>query len=81
MSKPNRPGRPTGSGAQLPAIVRTRSSRSQRALLGAVRIEVTLDKATHDTVLALMHHWGCATKKEVIERAIQATASAVFKID
>ena len=81
MTQPNRPGRPAGSGAQLPAIARTRSSRFQRAQLGAVRIEVTMDKATHDAVLALMHHWGCATKKEVIERAIQAMASTVFKVD
>jgi hypothetical protein len=78
-SKEPRPGRPAGSGAQLPAIARTRASRSQRAQRGAVRIEVTLDKTTHDAVLALMQHWGCTTKKEVVERAIQAAASTVFK--
>lgn len=80
MTKSNdsRPGRPAGSGAQLPAIARTRASRSQRAQLGAVRIEVTLDKMTHDAVLLLMQHWKCATKKEVIERTIQAAASTIF---
>ena len=80
-SQSNRPGRPAGSGAQLPAIARTRASRTQRALLGAVRIEVTVDKTTHDAVLALMRHWGCTTKKEVIGRAIQAAASTAFKLE
>ena len=73
-----RPGRPAGSGAQLPAIVRTRASRLQRAQDGAVRLDVTLDPSTHASLLDLMQHWGCATKKEVIERAIQATANTIF---
>ena len=79
MQQPNKsPGRPAGSGAQLPSIARTRASRAQRAKLGAVRIEVTLDKTTHEAVLALMQHWGCTTKKETLERAIQAAAGTVF---
>ena len=78
-STSTRAGRPAGSGAQLPAIARTRASRSQRAQRGAVRIEVTLDKTTHEAVLSLMQHWGCVTKKEVLERAIQAAADTIFK--
>ena len=65
-----RVGRPLGSGAQLPAIARTRASRTDRAKQGAVRIETTLEKTTYDALLALMEHWGCTTKKEVVERAI-----------
>ena len=80
-SSPDLPrvGRPVGSGAQLPAVARTRASRTDRAKQGAVRIEVTLDKTTHDAVLALMEHWSCTTKKEVVERAIQAAASTIFQ--
>ena len=76
-----RSGRPAGSGAQLPAITRTRNSRSQRAQLGAVRLEVTLDQSTHDALLSLLQHWHCSTKKETLERAIQAAASTIFKVD
>ena len=76
-----RVGRPAGSGKQLPAVVRTRNSRSQRAQLGAVRLEVTLDQSTHDALLSLLQHWHCSTKKETLERAIQAAASTIFKVD
>ena len=76
-----RVGRPAGSGKQLPAVVRTRASRADRADQGAVRIDVTLDNATHDAVLSLMQHWHCSTKKETLERAIQAAASTIFKVD
>jgi hypothetical protein len=73
-----RVGRPTGSGAQQPAIVRTRTSREQRACAGAVCVEATLDPTTHQALLSLMQHWNCTTKKETIERAIQAAAGTVF---
>jgi hypothetical protein len=47
----------------------------------AVRIKVTLDKTTHEAVLALMHLGVVVLKKEVVERAIQAAACTIFKVD
>lgn len=75
----SRPGRPSGSGAQLPAIARTRASRAKRSEAGHVRLDVSLDQSTYAALSALMQHWGCTTKKETIEKAILAAATTIFK--
>lgn len=77
MENLNKVGRPAGSGAQLPAGVRAKQSRQERLQGGAVRMEVTLSADTMAGVNQLVEHWGCRSKKEAVERAIEIAVSAV----
>lgn len=65
-----RPGRPTGSGAQLPPVERNRQSRERRAAGGGARLDVMLDPASTEKLTRLMEQWNCGTKKEAVERAL-----------
>ena len=71
-------GRPVGSGAQLPAIERTRASRSKRAETGAIRLDLTLDTPESRAALTeLMTHWKCKSRKEAVERALLAAVTTI----
>lgn len=65
-----RPGRPAGSGEQLPPTERSRQSRQNRAAQGATRLDFYLDPAQADQLTELMQHWDLNTKKETVQRAL-----------
>jgi hypothetical protein len=65
-----RPGRPAGSGEQLPPIERSRQSRQNRAAQGATRLDFYLDPAHSDQLAQLMAHWDLDTRKEAVQRAL-----------
>ena len=64
------PGRPAGSGAQLPGAARTKKSRDERAASGAVRGDFSLDRDNADKLGQLMELWRCPNRKEAIQQAI-----------
>lgn len=70
MPNKSSPGRPAGSGAQLPDAERARKSRSQRAAAGATRLDFSLDAQHSEQLAALVMQWQCKSRKEAIERAI-----------
>lgn len=71
MDEPKRrPGRPAGSGAQLPPIERNRESRRRQAAQGAPRLDFFLDPAHAAQLAELMEHWGLNTRKDAVQRAL-----------
>lgn len=71
------PGRPEGSGEQLPAVERIRRSRAKRAAAGAVRFDLTLDADHSDKLARLMQQWNCKTRKEAIEHALSIVCETI----
>jgi hypothetical protein len=74
-----RPGRPAGSGAQLPPVERNRRSRQNRAAEGATRLDFYLDPANAAQLAELMEHWDLNTKKDVVQRALDIVHQTVAK--
>jgi hypothetical protein len=74
-----RPGRPVGSGEQLPPTERSRQSRQNRAANGATRLDFYLDPAHADQLAQLMAHWNLNTKKEVVQRALDIVHQTIAK--
>jgi hypothetical protein len=74
-----RPGRPAGSGEQLPPVERSRQSRQNRAAQGATRLDFYLDPAYSTQLAELMEHWDLNTKKEVVQRALDIMHQTVAK--
>jgi hypothetical protein len=71
MDEPTRrPGRPAGSGAQLPPIERNRKSRRRRAAQGAPRLDFFLDPVHAAQLLELMEYWGLDTRKDAVQRSL-----------
>lgn len=70
-------GRPAGSGAQLPPAERAKKSRSRLAAAGAIRLDCALDAQANAHLAKLMRHWGCATRKEAITRAIKIASKTI----
>lgn len=65
-----RPGRPAGSGEQLPPTERSRQSRQNRTAQGATRLDFYLDPNQAGQLTDLMQHWDLNTKKEAVQRAL-----------
>ena len=65
-----RPGRPAGSGEQLPPVERSRQSRQNRAAQGATRLDFYLDPAHSDQLTELMQYLDLNTKKETVQWAL-----------
>jgi hypothetical protein len=65
-----RPGRPAGSGEQLPPTERSRQSRQNRIANGATRLDFYLDPDHSDQLTQLMAHWDLDTRKEAVQRAL-----------
>lgn len=74
-----RPGRPAGSGEQLPPTERSRQSRQNRTAQGATRLDFYLDPANSAQLTELMEHWNVNTKKEVVQRALDIVHQTVAK--
>lgn len=72
-----RPGRPAGSGAQLPPIERNRKSRQKRAVDGSTRLDFFLDPPQAGQLTDLMAHWDLNTKKDVVQRALDIVHQTV----
>jgi hypothetical protein len=80
MEEPRRrPGRPTGSGAQLSPVERNRKSRQNMAAEGATRLDFYLDSANAAQLAELMEHWELTTKKEVVQRALDIVHQTVAR--
>lgn len=74
-----RPGRPVGSGEQLPPIERNRKSRQKRAMDGSTRLDFFLDPLQSDQLTELMDQWGMNTRKEVVQHALDIVHQTVAK--
>lgn len=74
-----RPGRPAGSGEQLPPIERNRKSRQKRAMDGSTRLDFFLDPLQSDQLTELMDQWGMNTRKEVVQHALDIVHQTVAK--
>lgn len=70
QDKKRAPGRPAGSGAQMPAQERARKSRAERARSGGTRLDFSLDADSASKLLTLMEHWQSPTRKQAVERAL-----------
>jgi hypothetical protein len=71
-------GRPIGSGAQLPAADRTRKSRIERSVTGAVRVDFSLDADSVIKLSKLTEQWQCVNRKEAIQQAINIVYASVY---
>lgn len=74
-----RPGRPSGSGEQLPPTERSRQSRQIRSAAGATRLDFFLDPPQAGQLAELMEHWGMNTRKEVVQHALDIVHQTVAK--
>lgn len=74
-----KPGRPAGSGEQLPPTERSRQSRQSRAAQGATRLDFYLDRANAAQLAELMEQWELTTKKEVVQRALDIVHQTVAR--
>lgn len=72
-----RPGRPVGSGEQLPPTERSRQSRQNRAAQGATRLDFFLDPPQAGQLTELMAYWDLNTKKDVVQRALDIVHQTV----
>ena len=72
-----RVGRPSGSGAQLPAVERMRKSRSDRAKAGAVRLDFSLVGESAQHLATLMQQWASPTRKDAVERALSLVCQTI----
>ena len=80
MSVPKQPpGRPAGSGAQLPVAERVKKSRDQRAAAGGTRLELMMSATTATQLAALIEQWQCSTKKEAVELAIARAYATIHR--
>jgi hypothetical protein len=73
------PGRPAGSGEQLPPTERSRQSRQNRIANGATRLDFYLDPAHADQLAQLMAHWDLDTRKEAVQRALDIVHQTITK--
>lgn len=74
-----RAGRPAGSGEQLPPTERSRQSRQSRAAAGATRLDFFLDPPQAGQLAELMEQWDMATRKEVVQHALDIVHQTVAK--
>jgi hypothetical protein len=74
-----RPGRPAGSGDQLPPTERSRQSRQSRAAQGATRLDFFLDPPQAGQLAELMAQWDMTTRKEVVQHALDIVHQTVAK--
>ena len=74
-----RAGRPAGSGEQLAPIERNRKSRQQRAVDGSTRLDFFLDPPQACQLAELMAQWDMATRKEVVQHALDIVHQTVAK--
>lgn len=74
-----RPGRPAGSGEQLPPTERSRQSRQSRAAQGATRLDFFLDPAQAGQLAELMEQWGMSTRKEAVQHALNIVHQTISK--
>ena len=74
-----RPGRPAGSGEQLAPAERSRQSRQSRAAQGATRLDFFLDPPQAGQLAELMEQWDMATRKEVVQHALDIVYQTVAK--
>lgn len=80
MDEPKRrPGRPAGSGEQLAPIERNRKTRQKRALDGSTRLDFFLDPPQAGQLAELMEQWDMATRKEVVQHALDIVHQTVAK--
>lgn len=80
MDEPKRrPGRPAGSGEQLAPIERNRKSRQKRAVDGSTRLDFFLDPPQAGQLAELMAQWDMATRKEVVQHALDIVHQTVAK--
>ncbi|MFC0170794.1 hypothetical protein ACFFKC_22260 [Pseudoduganella danionis] len=73
------PGRPAGSGEQLPPTERSRQSRQSRAAAGATRLDFYLDPQQSGQLAELMEQWGMSTRKETVQHALDIVHQTVAK--
>jgi hypothetical protein len=74
-----RPGRPAGSGEQLPPVERSRQSRQNRAAQGSTRLDFYLDPDHSEQLAQLMTQWGVDTRKEAVQRALDIVHQTITK--
>lgn len=73
-----RPGRPLGSGEQLPPAARKRKSRDQLAAAGAVRLDFFLDADSAAQLAHLMERWDSPSRKDAIQRALGIVHQSIY---
>ncbi len=73
-------GHPVGSGEQLPSAARGRKSRSNLAVIGAVRVDFSLDPDSAAKHGQLIELWACPTARRPFNRpAISFTCPPMAK--
>lgn len=73
------PGRPAGSGEQLPPTERSRQSRQNRVANGATRLDFYLTPARAEQLAQLMAHWDLDTRKDAVQRALDIVHQTIIK--